>query len=78
MEEDGRLTQTTQRWQIVKKKKKIQIFQGNKCKQTAGGLGFDSKQKHQKLHTLERTIVPRTVIFNRNRSAAFFLKGSHH
>ena len=34
LEEDGRLTQTTQRWQIVKKKKKIQIFQGNKCKKS--------------------------------------------
>ena len=32
LEGDGRLTQTTQRWQIVKKKKKIQMFQGNKCK----------------------------------------------
>ena len=34
LEEDGRLTQTTQRWQIVKKKKKIQIFQGIKCKKS--------------------------------------------
>ena len=51
MEEDGRLTQTTQKWQTVKKKKKIQMFQGYKCKQTPGGLGFDSKQKHQELHT---------------------------
>ena len=24
---------------------------------------YDSKQKHQELHTSERTIVPRTVIF---------------
>ena len=24
---------------------------------------YDPKQKHQTLHTLERTIVPRTVIF---------------
>ena len=27
-------------------------------------LMYDPKQKHQKLHTSERTIVPRTVIFS--------------
>ena len=27
-------------------------------------LIYDSKQKHQELHTSERTIVPRTVIFS--------------
>ena len=27
-------------------------------------MNYDSKQKHQEIHTSERTIVPRTVIFS--------------